>query len=55
MIGVQEGSFQGHSEDISAGEFDRLAFLMRSSAESSADSREGSPMDTTPSPFSGIL
>ena len=52
-MGVQEGSFQEHGGSITAGEFDRLAFLMRSSAESCSHSMEGSPMDTSPTPFSG--
>ncbi len=50
---MQEGSFQEHGGSITAAEFDRLAFLMRSSAESCSHSMEGSPMDTSPTPFSG--
>ncbi|CAL8467086.1 g6622 [Coccomyxa elongata] len=43
-----EGSL--HSGTISAAEFDRLGFLLRGSAESTA-AQDGSPMDVSPSPF----
>lgn len=40
-----------HSGTVSAEEFDRLAFLLRLSGERAQD--DGSPMDTSPSPFEG--
>lgn len=55
LVGVHEGSFQGQGGDITAAEFDRLAFLMQSSAESNSHSADGSPMDISPTPFSGLL
>ena len=53
MLGVQEGSFQGHGGSITAGEFDRLSFLMHSASDSPNPLADGSPMDTSPTPFSG--
>lgn len=40
-----------HSGMVSAEEFDRLAFLLRLSGDRAQD--DGSPMDTSPSPFEG--
>lgn len=42
-----------HSGTVSAEEFDRLAFLLRLSGERAQG--DGSPMDTSPSPFEGGL
>ena len=53
LVGIQEGSYQGHSGSIMAGEFDRLSFLLRSAFEQASIDTEGSPMDVTPTPFTG--
>ena len=53
LVGIQEGSYHGHSGSIMAGEFDRLSFLLRSAFEQASIDTEGSPMDVTPTPFTG--
>ena len=53
LVGIQEGSYHGHSGNIMAGEFDRLSFLLRSAFEQASIDTEGSPMDVSPTPFTG--